>query len=130
MRFLLFKELSTMLYGLLLTLFVFIGFLLVLIVLVQQSKSSLGLGSMGQTQMLFGGSGGQTLFQKITWGMGATFMALSLALSIMNSSVYQTRYLHSAAKNSTVIQPAVADSEKISDNQEQETTASEETHED
>lgn len=93
-----------MLYGLLLTLFVIIGFLLVLIVLIQQSKSSLGLGSMGQTQMLFGGSGGQTMFQKITWGMGATFMLLSLVLSIMNSSVLQTRYIKQASKQNPIVQ--------------------------
>lgn len=95
-----------MLYGLLLTLFIVIGFLLVLIVLIQQSKSSLGLGSMGQTQMLFGGSGGQTFFQKITWGMGFCFMILSFALAIMNSSVYQTRYIQHAATKNPVIQEA------------------------
>jgi len=44
----------------------------------------MGLGSLGGgTQMLFGGSGGQDLFQKITWVLGAIFMAGSLFLSIM-----------------------------------------------
>ena len=93
-----------MLYGLLLTLFVLIGFFLVILVLIQQSKSSLGLGSMGQTQMLFGGSGGQTLFQKITWGMGGTFMVLSLVLSIMNSSFLQTRYIKQATTKNPIVQ--------------------------
>lgn len=89
-----------MLYGLLLTLFIVTGIFLVLFVLIQQSKGSLGLGNVGQTQMLFGGSGGQTFFQKITWGMGVLFMILSFILSIMNSSVYQTRFIKHAIKNS------------------------------
>ena len=42
-----------------------------------------GLG--GGAQTLFGGSGGQDLFQKITWVLGAIFMAGSLGLSIMKS---------------------------------------------
>jgi preprotein translocase subunit SecG len=113
-----------MLYGLLLTLFVIIGLFLVLFVLIQQSKSSLGLGSMGQTQMLFGGSGGQTFFQKITWGMGFTFMLLSFALSIMNSSVYQTRYIkHATGKNQEVVQALPQETTKELDAGVAETTA-------
>ena len=44
-------------------------------------RGNIGLGTMGGgTQMLFGGSGGQDLFQKITWALGALFMGGSLAL--------------------------------------------------
>ena len=44
----------------------------------------MGLGSMGGgTQLLFGGSGGQDLFQKATWVMGALFMGGSLGLAMM-----------------------------------------------
>jgi len=76
-----------MLYELLVTLFVFLCFLLILIILLQKSKSSMGLGGLGgSTQMLFGGSGGQDLFQKVTWFMVAIFMAGSLFLTIMKSS--------------------------------------------
>lgn len=47
----------------------------------------MGLGNMGGgAQMLFGGSGGQDVFQKITWGLGALFMAGSLMLAIMKTS--------------------------------------------
>ncbi len=76
-----------MLFGFLLTLFVFVCLLLVAFVLIQQSKGSMGLGAMGGgSQMLFGGSGGQDVFQKITWTLGALFMGGSLVLSIMKST--------------------------------------------
>lgn len=46
----------------------------------------MGLGAMGGgTQMLFGGSGGQEVFQKTTWVMGAIFMLGSLALAILKT---------------------------------------------
>lgn len=92
-----------MIYGLLLTLFIIIGPLIILLVLVQQSKSSLGLGAMGgQAQMLFGGSGGQNIFQKVTWVLGITFMILSFALALMKSSLLNTRYLNQTT-NQTVV---------------------------
>jgi len=76
-----------MLYGLLVTGFIFICFLLVLIILIQPGKSSMGLGQMGgSSQMLFGGSGGQDIFQKITWVFVAIFMLGSLTLSLMRSA--------------------------------------------
>lgn len=76
-----------MLYGLLLTLFVILCFFLIIVILVQKSRSSMGLGGLGGgAQMLFGGSGGQDLFQKVTWVMVALFMAGSLVLAIMKSS--------------------------------------------
>lgn len=78
-----------MLYGLLVALFVIACFFLVIIILVQQSKGGMGIGAMGgSTQMLFGGSGGQDLFQKITWVLVAVFMLGSLTLSLMRSSEY------------------------------------------
>jgi preprotein translocase subunit SecG len=75
-----------MLYGLLITLFIIVCLSLIFLVLVQKGKGSMGLGSMGgSTQMLFGGSGGQDLFQKITWTLGACFMGGSLVLGLMKS---------------------------------------------
>lgn len=65
--------------------------LLVLIILVQKSKSSLGLGAMGGgTQMLFGGSGGQDIFQKITWVLITIFLFGSLGLSLLKSRESQS----------------------------------------
>lgn len=47
----------------------------------------MGLGGLGgSAQMLFGGSGGQDLFQKITWVLVALFMVGSLVLAIMKST--------------------------------------------
>jgi len=40
----------------------------------QKGKGGMGLGSMGGgAQMLFGGSGGQDIFQKTTWVLGIIF---------------------------------------------------------
>lgn len=75
-----------MLFGLLLTIFVINCLLLVFLILLQKSKGGMGLGAMGGgTQMLFGGSGGQEIFQKTTWVMGAIFMLGSLALAILKT---------------------------------------------
>ena len=75
-----------MLYGLLVTLYVFVCILLVAIILVQKSKGSMGLGSLGGgAKTLFGGSGGQDVFQKATWILGAIFMAGSIGLAIMKT---------------------------------------------
>jgi len=72
-----------MLYQLLMTAYITICFLLGLIVLVQQSKSSAGIGAFsGDTQMLLGGSGGQDFLQKATWVLGTLLMLGSLTLSL------------------------------------------------
>ncbi|MDZ4154146.1 preprotein translocase subunit SecG, partial [Methylicorpusculum sp.] len=76
-----------MLYGLLITLFVFSCILLMLMILIQKGKGSMGLGGLGGgTQLLFGGSGGQELFQKITWILATIFLCGSLILAIMKTS--------------------------------------------
>ena len=72
-----------MLYTLLVIAFVVVCFLLIGIIMIQQGKGSMGLGAIGgSTQMLFGGSGGQDLFQKTTWVLGVLFMSGSLVLAI------------------------------------------------
>ena len=91
-----------MLYGLLNTLFVILCFLSVLIILLQKSKGSLGIiGSAGSgAQMLFGGTGGQDIFQKITWTFVALFLSGSLVLAILkNKAVYESRYLSEAPQS-------------------------------
>ncbi len=75
-----------MIVGLLTSGFVLLAFVLAFIILLQKGKSSLGLGGMGGgSQMLFGGSGGQEVFQKITWVLLALFMFGSLSIAIMKS---------------------------------------------
>lgn len=86
-----------MLYGFLNTLFIINAILLVLLIIIQKGKSSMGMGALGGgSQLLFGGSGGQDIFQKITWIMGALFVAGSLILSIMRTKEYQTPSYHIA----------------------------------
>lgn len=84
-----------MLYGLLLTVLIFVCFLLILMILIQQGKGGLGLGAIGGgAQMLFGGSGGQDIFQKITWTLGTFFMLGSLILFLLGAKgVDYSRYL-------------------------------------
>ena len=84
-----------MLFGLLISFYSFICLLLVLLILVQRGKGSMGIGNLGGgAQMLFGGSGGQDLFQKITWALGVVFIGGSLCLSMLKTHNYQTsRYL-------------------------------------
>lgn len=55
----------------------------------------MGIGSMGgQNVLLFGGSGGQDIFQKMTWILGALFMAGSLVLSVLKTNQERgARYL-------------------------------------
>lgn len=80
-----------MLYGLAVTFFVIVCFFLILFILIQQSKERTGLGSLGgSSQMLFGGSGGQELLQKITWILGAIFIVGSLVLSIVKTRSQKT----------------------------------------
>ncbi len=76
-----------MLFGLLVGVYIIICAFLILMILIQKGKSSMGLGGLGGgSQMLFGGSGGQDMFQKITWILTAIFLLGSLILSIMKTT--------------------------------------------
>lgn len=101
------------LFGLLMAVYVTITVLMIPLILLQKGKGSAGLGAMsGGSQMLFGGSGGQDLFQKITWVFGTIFMLGSLALSIMKTSQTQTsKYLTGYKPAPTYQQPATPFSE-------------------
>jgi preprotein translocase subunit SecG len=75
------------------TLFVILCFLLILIVLLQQGKGDMGLGGLGGgSQMLFGGSGGQEFFEKVTWTMITLFIVGALGITILkNKTTLSTR---------------------------------------
>lgn len=92
------------LYWFLLTLYIINCIFLIIIVLIQKGKGSMGLGNIGGgTQMLFGGGGGQDIFQKITWVLGTIFMFGALLLSLMKSAENkQFRYL--STKNPVIQQ--------------------------
>lgn len=72
-------SLLTFLYG-------FMCCVIVLLVLIQRGKGSMGLGNMGgNNQMLFGSSGGQDFFQTATWILCAFLLGGSLLLSTLKS---------------------------------------------
>lgn len=80
-----------MLFGILLTLYIIMCLFLVLLIMIQKGKSSMGLGGLGgANQMLFGGSGGQDIFQKVTWILTGLFLAGSLGLSLLKTSQRHT----------------------------------------
>lgn len=105
-----------MLYELLITGYAFVCILLILLILIQKGKGSAGFGVFGSSsQVLFGGSGGQDIFQKATWILGALFMLGSFALSIMKTKQSQSlRY----AKTIQQAFPAVQDPKPTSDHKE------------
>jgi len=75
-----------MLQGLLSFVFAISSIFLILLVLIQKGKSSMGLGQMGGgTQMLFGSSGGQDIMQKTTWVLGAILIFGSLGLALLKA---------------------------------------------
>ena len=69
----------------LMVLFVVLCIMLSVIILLQQGKGDMGLGSMAGAQTLFGGSGGQDFFEKVTWLMGALFIVGALGLTILKT---------------------------------------------
>ena len=112
-----------MLFGILVTLFTILCFLLILLVLIQKGKSSLGLGSLGGgTQLLFGGSGGQDLFQKITWIFGALFMVGSLFLAILKKPA-SSQLLQTVASEQAAALPVPTPAEAAAQAQKQAETS-------
>jgi protein translocase SecG subunit len=74
----------------LLVLFTILSVLLAFIILIQPGKGDMGLGSIGTgTQVLFGGSGGRSFFEKVTWTMVAIFLLGALGLSFIKSNETQ-----------------------------------------
>jgi len=66
--------------------------LIILLVLIQRGKGSMGLGNMGgSNQMLFGSSGGQDIFQTVTWILCGLLLFGSLSLSTLKSRYGKNR---------------------------------------
>ena len=77
-------------FTLLLVIFTVFAILLAIVILIQPGKGDMGLGSIGTgTQVLFGGSGGRSFFEKVTWVMGAIFIFGALGLSLIKSKETQ-----------------------------------------
>ena len=90
-----------MLNGILSFFFALLCILLVLIILIQKGKSSIGIsGISSSNQMIFGGGGGQNLFQKITWIMGLVLILGSVGLSVLKYKAHRVNsFSHSAPIN-------------------------------
>lgn len=74
----------------LLVLFTIVSVLFAIVILIQPGKGDMGLGSIGTgTQVLFGGSGGRSFFEKVTWTMATIFILGALGLSMMKSKENQ-----------------------------------------
>jgi len=85
-------------YTLVLILFMIVSFFLVLFVLIQQGKGDLGVSNTSGSHMLFGGSGGQTFFERATWALGALFIIGALGLSVLKA-----KELHTSILDGTVL---------------------------
>ena len=73
-------------------LFIILCLILSLFIYIQQGKGDMGLGAMGgASQTLFGGSGGQSFFEKATWAMGALFMFGALGISVLRINTSESR---------------------------------------
>lgn len=98
-------------FSLLTALYSFMCCLIVLLVLIQKGKGNMGLGSMGGgNQMLFGSSGGQDIFQKITWILCGLLLIGSLSLSVLKSK-YGT--IRTASVNYTRNVPAATNHDNV-----------------
>lgn len=87
--------------------FVILCFLLGISVLIQQGKGDMGIGSMGAgSQMLFGGSGGQDFFERMTWTFGFLFIFGSLGLAILKSRSVAESKLTSFRSNKVIARTA------------------------
>ncbi len=103
-------SLITALYGMMCCFIVFL-------VLLQKGKGNMGLGSMGGgNQMLFGSSGGQDIFQKITWILCALLLFGSLSLSVLKNKYGSGRAAISYTRN---VHNLESDNESFGDMQEQ-----------
>lgn len=108
---------AQMLIELLTATIVFLCFLIVLAVLLQEGKGDMGLGNASR-QMLFGGSGGQNILEKVTWVLGFLFIALALGLTIAKTKEHHRSVVSSFVggmiddgplAQSTPTQPSVGD---------------------
>ncbi|MFN2444868.1 MAG: preprotein translocase subunit SecG [Vicinamibacterales bacterium] len=75
-----------MLYYLSVSLYVIVSFLLIVVILLQQGKGgdiASAFGGGGGSQAVFGARAGATLLTRVTTGLAATFIVLSMVLSVM-----------------------------------------------
>lgn len=96
-----------MLISFLVGLFVFMCIILGTLVLIQQGKGDMGLGSLNSSaQTLFGGSGGQTFFEKLTWTLGAIFILGALSLTVLKMREQDSTRISVTQKTAPLPTPA------------------------
>lgn len=77
----------------------FLCLLTILLVLIQKGKGNMGLGNTGgSNQAIFGSSGGQDTFQKITWTFLTLLLAGSLTLAIAKAKYGTKKYRSSQSQ--------------------------------
>ena len=65
----------------------------ILLILIQRGKGNMGLGNVGgSNQAIFGSSGGQDIFQKITWLCLVLLLGGSLTLAIVRGKQGASNY--------------------------------------
>lgn len=86
--------------SLFISLYGFLCVCIILLVLIQRGKGSMGLGNMGGgNQAIFGSSGGQDIFQKITWVCLTLLLSGSLVLAIIRGK-QSTAHYYSSSRSS------------------------------
>ena len=67
--------------------FVIICTLMLIVIMIQQSRGEIGFGAAPSkgTQLVFGGSGGQEFFERTTWTLGFIFVISCLTMSYFQS---------------------------------------------
>lgn len=73
-------------YTLLSILYVILVVVLILTILIQEPRESGMSPALGGMQQILGVRGIPTFFTRLTWGLGAVFMVLSLVLATVNPS--------------------------------------------
>ncbi len=104
---------SDVMYTFLFILFIIVSLFLTLFVLLQQGKGDLGVSSMSGSQMLFGGSGGQTFFERVTWALGAIFMLGALGLSVLKTKEQHVSILDNVVLPKKALQHPVQTAKNI-----------------
>ena len=91
-------------YWLLMFVYILLVIFLIVIILIQEPKSA-GLGGMfgGGAETVFGAKGAATFFTKLTAGLGAAYMLLSLILSILNRPATGGSAIEEAIKKNEVL---------------------------
>jgi protein translocase SecG subunit len=86
------RDIKYMLYGFLVTLFIFLTSLLILIIMFQRGHGGFWSGPAGggDSTLLFGGSQGADVLQKITWVLGFIFIFFAFGLSLYRNKLSRT----------------------------------------